>query len=151
MIKKVLIYFSMLLAIGLLSACSSDNDSDLVNSDIVNPEFIQSGEQVTMYKDGYGEVKAVYEPISYQKAPEWMKQMIDEKEKWGYYTLYIFKGENNNGETIYAYQSLSLSVPFSILSESGKPVNIGDVSYLEFLSQAKDWKLIYCFSNVTWD
>ena len=108
--KKIFLFFSMLLAMGLSSACSSNGEKP-------NDVLLQPGDNVTLYGDGIYEIKAVYSPISYQDAPQWIREIIDNKEK--HLDIYLSQGERN-GETIYYSQSVYNSSIGNFLNKIGR-------------------------------
>jgi hypothetical protein len=131
--KKIFLFFSMLLAMGLSSACSSNGEKP-------NDVLLQPGDNVTLYGDGIYEIKAVYSPISYQDAPQWIREIIDNKEK--HLDIYLSQGERN-GETIYYSQSVYNSSIGNFLNKDGEYIMIKDMSYIEFFSETSNWKLIF--------
>ena len=123
----------IIIAMGLflLTACSNDSDE--------NPEpsngYYQPGDIVSVYPG----VNGVYEPISYQDAPEWIKPIL---EKEGWYNIYLFQGERH-GEIIYLKHSdLDSSSVGYFYDQNGEMIII-ETSYESYFSETSNWKLIF--------
>lgn len=138
-LKKVLFVLSILLSLGAISACNSD-------SDITETKELLPGDSLVLYADGYGVTKAVYQPISYQNAPEWLQAIIDEKGK-GNFELRVFQGEME-GDVFYLKWDDYYSSIGTFLDKNGERLSLeGKNSYSEFFAGTSNWKLIYYYSN----
>lgn len=126
--KKLFLMMSMLLSLGLFVACSSDDDIESV-------PFV------------FG-IKAPYRPISYNEAPEWMKPIMEKKEKeYGLANLTVFRAKWQ-GQYIYNYRTeMMSSLLGQFMDEDGNRLYF-DQSYAETLiREAEDWT---CILNYTY-
>lgn len=137
--KRLFFVMVALFSEGLLCACSSDG----VFSD---DGTLQPGDYVLIYSDGYGETRAVYDPISYQTAPEWIKSIIDGKGV-DYYHLCLFQGEKN-GELIYFISADTDSTMGSFYDKYGERLAMEKKSYSEFFAETNNWKLIFFYKLI---
>ena len=133
--KKLFLFLSMLLALGLSSACSSNGEKP--------DEVLRPGDYVTIYANGSHETRAVYEPMAYQVFPEWIKSIIDGKEKPYILYLHIYQGEND-GETIYLIGSEMDDIIGTFYYRNGERF-YPETDYATFFSQTCNWKLIYYY------
>ena len=125
--KKVLLLMGVLLTLGLFCACSNSNESSI-------EEGLQPGDIVCVY----GDVKAVYEPISYQNTPEQIKGVLEER---GKLNTYLYQGKRN-GATIYLLRTAFDSSIGNFFDENWERVTI-DTDYTSFFSETSNWKLIF--------
>ena len=122
----------VMLAMGmiLLTACSSDSDEKTEPAN----GYYQPGDIVSVYPG----VNGVYEPISYQEAPGWIKPIL---QKEGY-NIYLFQGEWH-GETIYLlHTDLDSSSVGYFYDQNGERIII-ETSYESYFSETSNWKLIF--------
>ena len=134
--KKLFLFLIMLLAIGLLSACSGDEEK-------LGEGLLQPGDYVTIYANGDHETKAIYEPIPYQNFPDWIKSIIDGKEKTYILYLRIFQGEKD-GEAIYLTCSETNNTIGTFYNRYGERL-YPETDFATFFSQTCNWKLIYYY------
>ena len=133
--KKLFLFFSMLLAMILLCACNSDDEKP--------DEVLRPGDYVTIYANGSHETRAVYEPMAYQDFPEWIKSIIDGKEKPYILYLRIFQGEKD-GEAIYLTCSEMDDIIGTFYYRNGERF-YPETDYATFFSETSNWKLIYYY------
>ena len=138
--KKVFTMMLMLLALVLGAVgCSSDDESS-------EAEMLHPGDYVTLYSDGNIIVKAVYEPISYNDAPEWVKVILNEKDNYYYKYIYLFKGEWKD-EAIYFIHTEFDSTMGTFFNKNGEILTMNNMSYSDFFSETFNWKLIYNYKK----
>lgn len=135
--RKIFVLFGILLVIGLLSGCSSDEDVP----DVIVPQY---GDSVLIYAVGHNEVKAVYEPVPYQDNPEWIKQIIDGEGIFYFLFLNVYKGERDV-DVVYFISSDSSNSIGDFYDENGKRLII-ETDYLSFFSETNNWKQIYYYN-----
>lgn len=137
--KKLLLILGVLLSLGMFCACSSDDDKPDTGK-------FQLGDSVIIYGIGSDITRAVYQPIAYQDAPEWIKVIID-GEYEPYVFLYLYQGEKD-GEIIYLKNSQTDSMIGTFFDKNGKIFKVGEISYAEFFAQTSNWKLIFYYSKL---
>jgi hypothetical protein len=123
---KTFLISSILLLLGLFCACSSSGDEE--------NDGLKPGDIVSVF----GDVKAVYEPISSQNAPEQIKPILLEKGGKG---VHLFQGKRN-GETIYYLRTIIDSGVGNFFDENWERLII-DTDYTLFFSETSNWKLIF--------
>ena len=133
--KKIFLFLSMLLAIGLSSACSSNGEKP--------DEVLRPGDYVTIYANGSHETRAVYEPMAYQDFPDWIKSFIDGKGKSYILYLHICQGEKD-GESIYLVCSENDDIIGTFYNRYGERF-YPETDYITFFSETSNWKLIYYY------
>ena len=133
--KKIFLFFSMLLAMGLSSACSSNGEKP--------DEVLRPGDYVTIYANGSHETRAVYEPMAYQDFPEWIKCIIEKKKKTYILYLRVFQGEKD-GEAIYLTCSETNNTIGTFYNRYGERL-YPETDFATFFSQTCNWKLIYYY------
>lgn len=136
--KKYLIVFGMLLTMGLLNGCSSDDEKP-------EAKVLHPGDYVTLYAIGDNETKAIYEPVAYEAFPEWIKTIIDGQGKEYILYLHIYQGERN-GEKIYFTCSEADDTYGTVFDKNGERMNL-DVDYATFFSETNNWKLVFYYEN----
>lgn len=130
---------TMLLAAGLLSACSSD---DGITSDSENQGETVLISGVWNY-DGVDEVRAIYAPLAYEDLPQWIKKVVDAKGKEYFLYLYIFKGKLDGKDIYLICSELDSVLPGKFYDKDGKYLEWKNVS----LHKVTNWKAIYYYRN----
>ena len=139
--KKVILFFVFLLIMGLFGGCSSDESRDQDTPDVYVPQY---GDSLLIYAVNQDEVYAVYDPVSYQDNPEWVRKIIDADGKYYILFLYIFKGEHN-GDVVYFIACDSCNSLGYFYDKNGEMLNV-DTDYLTFFTETENWKMIYYFN-----
>ena len=132
---RLFIYLHLLLTLAFGAIGCSSKDDESSEADMLHP-----GDHVTLYSNGKITVKAIYEPISYNDAPEWIKTILNEKDRFGY--IYIYEGERKN-ETIYLICTEFDSTIGTFLNKNGEKLAMNNISYSDFFSESFNWKLIF--------
>lgn len=152
--KKVLLTMSILLSTGMFCACSKSDDLtgviDGQSSIDSNENEEKNGEQEVSLQPGdmvcvYNNVNGVYEPISYQEAPEWIKPILEECK--AICNVYLFQGERNGSAIFFLHTDLDSSIG-TFFDKDGERLLI-ETDYDTFFSETSNWKLIFYYENST--
>ena len=152
--KKVLLTMSILLLTGMFCACSKSDDLtgvvDGQSSIDSNENEEKNGEQEVCLQPGdmvcvYNNVNGVYEPISCQEAPEWIKPILEEYK--AICNVYLFQGERNGSTIFFLHTDLDSSIG-TFFDKDGERLLI-ETDYDTFFSETNNWKLIIYYDETS--
>ena len=123
MMKKLFLMMSVMLSLGLLVACSSDDDTDSV-------PFV------------YG-LDAPYRPISYNEAPEWMKPIMEkENPEYGFVNMTVFRAKWHGQYVYNCHSDLMSSLLGEFRDQDGNRMDYGQFDPESLVREAEDWTCI---------
>ena len=152
--KKVIFVTGLLFSAGIFCACSN---SDEKTENVKGQSSIESSENENNDEDGekeknlqlgdivcvYNNVKGVYEPISYQEAPEWIMPILEECK--AICNTYLFQGERKGNIIYFLHTDLDSSIG-TFFDKAGERLLI-ETDYDSFFSETCNWKLIFYYEN----
>ena len=149
--KKLLFAMSLLLTLGLFSACSSNDDENIIDKQNGSQEYLDSTESSKMNNIDEMEFnilnhKFPYKPMNVEDMPDWLAEHISlsiEKSKtiWVYNTYYQLKWKD---ETYYLVSTAyDITLLDYLYNSQGGRIELSKDDYDNCLAWSSEWCIIY--------